>query len=67
MFRGWTAPETPTKKGFPTASADDGVIIDCFVLGSRTYEHALQLGWPYGDTPTVVITNQRAAVHQEER
>ena len=32
--------------------------IDCYVLGSRTYEHALELGWPYGDTPTVVITNR---------
>jgi dihydrofolate reductase len=28
------------------------------VLGSRTYEHALELGWPYGDTPTVVVTNR---------
>ena len=41
---------------------DDGAevlqSIDCYVLGSRTYEHALQLGWPYGDTPTVVITNR---------
>jgi dihydrofolate reductase len=33
--------------------------IGCFVLGSRTYEHALQLGWPYGDTPTVVVTNRQ--------
>ena len=32
--------------------------IGCFVLGSRTYEHALQLGWPYGDTPTIVITSR---------
>ena len=32
--------------------------IDCYVLGSRTYEHALELGWPYGDTPTVVVTNR---------
>jgi dihydrofolate reductase len=32
--------------------------IDCYVLGSRTYEHALQLGWPYGDTPTLVTTNR---------
>jgi dihydrofolate reductase len=32
--------------------------IDCFVLGSRTYEHALQIGWPYGDTPTVVLTSR---------
>jgi len=30
--------------------------IDCYVLGSRTYEHALELGWPYGDTPVVVVT-----------
>ena len=32
--------------------------IDCYVLGSRTYEHALQLGWSYGDTPTVVMTSR---------
>jgi len=33
--------------------------IDCYVLGSRTYEHALQLGWVYGDTPTVVVTSRK--------
>jgi dihydrofolate reductase len=42
---------------------DDGAevlqSIDCYVLGSHTYEHALQLGWPYGDTPTVVLTNRK--------
>jgi dihydrofolate reductase len=32
--------------------------IDCYVLGSRTYEHALELGWPYGDTPAVVATKR---------
>ncbi|MEI9978694.1 MAG: dihydrofolate reductase family protein [Edaphobacter sp.] len=32
--------------------------IDCYVLGSRTYEHALELGWPYGDTPVVVVTRR---------
>lgn len=32
--------------------------IDCYVLGSRTYEHALELGWPYGDTPAVVVTGR---------
>ena len=35
--------------------------IDCYVLGSRTYEHALELGWPYGDTPTVVVTGRSLA------
>lgn len=33
--------------------------IDCYVLGSRTYEHALQLGWPYGDTPAIVVTGRK--------
>jgi len=32
--------------------------IDCYVMGSRTYEHALQLGWPYGDVPVIVVTNR---------
>lgn len=36
--------------------------IDCYVMGARTYEHALQLspayGWPYGDTPTIVVTHR---------
>ena len=32
--------------------------IDCYVLGARTYEHALELGRPYGDTPTVVVTGR---------
>jgi dihydrofolate reductase len=33
--------------------------IDCYVLGSRTYEHALELGWVYGDTPVVVVTGRK--------
>ena len=33
--------------------------IDCYVMGSRTYEHALELGWVYGDTPVVVVTGRR--------
>ena len=32
--------------------------IDCYVLGSRTYAHALELGWPYGDAPVVVVTGR---------
>jgi dihydrofolate reductase len=32
--------------------------VDCYVLGSRTYELALELGWPYGDTPVVVVTTR---------
>ncbi|HEV2396394.1 MAG TPA: dihydrofolate reductase family protein [Candidatus Sulfotelmatobacter sp.] len=33
--------------------------IDCYVMGSRTYEHALELGWPYGDTPVVVVSSRK--------
>lgn len=39
--------------------------IDCYVLGSRTYEHALELGWPYGDTPTVVVTSRKLPSEQK--
>jgi dihydrofolate reductase len=35
--------------------------IDCYVMGARTYELALELskhyGWAYGDKPTVVVTH----------
>lgn len=40
------------------STAADEEPIDCYVLGSRTYEHALVLGWPYGDTPTIVLTTR---------
>ena len=32
--------------------------IDCYLMGSRTYEHALKLGWPYGAVPVVVLTHR---------
>ncbi len=32
--------------------------IDCYVMGSGTYEHALRLGWPYGDVPVIVLTKR---------
>ena len=47
------------EKGVSDDSAEEVVkAVNCFVLGARTYEHALQLGWPYGDTPTIVTTNR---------
>jgi dihydrofolate reductase len=43
--------------------------IDCYVMGSRTYEHALELstsyGWAYGDTPTIVITHRNLPVNRK--
>lgn len=42
--------------------------IDCYVMGARTYEHALALsknyGWAYGDTPTIVVTNRNLPVER---
>lgn len=32
--------------------------IDCYVMGSGTYEQALELGWPYGDVPVFVLTSK---------
>lgn len=32
--------------------------INCYVMGSKTYEHALELGWPYGDKPVVVASER---------
>ncbi len=36
--------------------------IDCYLMGAYTYEHALELsknyGWPYGETPTIVLTHR---------
>ncbi len=39
--------------------------IDCYVMGSRTYEHALKLGWPYGNVPVIVLTHRDLMVDKE--
>lgn len=42
--------------------------VDCYVMGSHTYEHALELskayGWPYGDVPTIVVTHRSLPVER---
>jgi dihydrofolate reductase len=43
--------------------------IDCYVMGSRTYEHALELsksyGWAYGDVPTIVVTHKNLPIDRQ--
>jgi dihydrofolate reductase len=43
--------------------------IDCYVMGSRTYEHALELsknyGWAYGDVPTIVVTHRNLPIDRQ--
>src|SRR5690349_128809 len=57
--------ETPDHYDKGVAETDvEGFLktIDCYVMGARTYEHALELsksyGWAYGDTPTIVVTHK---------
>lgn len=47
----------------PDAVAAVLASIDCYVMGARTYEAALEFeargfGWAYGDTPTIVLTHR---------
>lgn len=51
-------PDDVYERGVSDDDAEVVESIDCYVLGSRTYELALELGWPYGDTPTVVVTSR---------
>ena len=43
--------------------------IDCFVMGARTYEHALELsknfGWAYGDVPTIVVSHRNLPIDRK--
>src|ERR1700753_3004647 len=42
--------------------------IDCYIMGARTYEHALELsknyGWAYGDKPTIVLSHRDLPVER---
>ncbi len=43
--------------------------IDCYVMGSRTYEHAVELsrsyGWAYGHTPVIVLTHRNLLANRQ--
>ncbi|HET9826283.1 MAG TPA: dihydrofolate reductase family protein [Chitinophagaceae bacterium] len=58
------------EKGVPEQSANEFLkTIQCYVMGSRTYEHALELsksyGWVYGDVPTIVLTHRNLPVNRK--
>jgi dihydrofolate reductase len=58
------------EKGVVAADAAEFLrTIDCYVMGARTYEHALELsksyGWAYGDKPTIVVTNRKRPIDRE--
>ena len=62
----WLETSDRYEKGVVGADAAEFVkTIGCYVMGSRTYEHAVSLsqkyGWAYGDTPTIVLTHRKLA------
>jgi len=57
-------------KGADAPNAEEFLkTIDCYVMGSRTYEHAWELsksyGWAYGDVPTFVLTHRKLPVERQ--
>ncbi|HWZ04187.1 MAG TPA: dihydrofolate reductase family protein [Mucilaginibacter sp.] len=65
----WFETSDSYEKGVTVADQDVATFlktIDCYVMGSRTYEHAMELsksyGWAYGDTPTIVLTHRNLPV-----
>lgn len=66
----WFETSSSYEKG---VSGDDPVeflkTIDCYVMGSRTYEHALELsksyGWAYGDKPTIVVASRKLPTERQ--
>lgn len=60
----WFEASSNYEKGVSGQDPEEFVkTIDCYIMGSRTYEHALALsksyGWAYGDKPTIVVTSRK--------
>ncbi len=47
------------------APVEGAKAIGCWVIGSKTYEDVLHLGWPYGDKPTYVLTSRDLRAERE--
>src|SRR5687768_12332783 len=66
----WFESSDNYEKGVSGENAEEFMkTIGCFVMGSRTYEHALELsktfGWAYGDVPTMVLTHRNLPVEKK--
>jgi dihydrofolate reductase len=66
----WFETSDHYEKGVTEQNAEEFLkTIDCYVMGSRTYEHALELsksyGWVYGDVPTIVLTHKKLPVDRQ--
>jgi dihydrofolate reductase len=66
----WFETSDNYEKGVAGQDAEEFLkTIDCYVMGARTYEHALELsksyGWAYGDTPTIVLSHRNLPVERK--
>lgn len=68
---GWFETNDTYEKGVSLSDEERAAFvrdIDCYVMGSKTYELALELaksyGWVYGDTPTIVMTSRDLPVER---
>jgi dihydrofolate reductase len=66
----WFETSSNYDKGVAGQDAEDFLkTIDCYVMGSRTYQHALELsrtyGWAYGDKPTIVVTSRNLPIERQ--
>ena len=66
----WFETSDSYEKGVSGQNPEDFLkSIDCYIMGARTYEHAFELsksyGWPYGDTPTIVVTKRNLPVERK--
>jgi dihydrofolate reductase len=66
----WFETSDTYEEGVPEQGGEEFLkSIDCYVMGARTYEHALELsksyGWAYGDTPTIVVTHRNLLIDRQ--
>jgi len=68
----WFETSDNYEKGVSISEQDQGEFlktIDCYVMGARTYEHALELsksyGWAYGEVPTIVLTHRKLPIDRQ--
>lgn len=62
----WLESSDTYEKGVTDDNSEESLrAIDCWVIGSRTYETALELGWPYGEVPTFVLTRRDLSSDRE--
>ena len=65
----WFESTDKYEKGVSGENAEEFMkTIGCFIMGARTYEHALELsknyGWAYGNTPTIVVTHRNLPIER---